>query len=186
MNKSLAAGLTLLIAVSAAGCAPKAELTAKEAKKLFLAAANASCDKARTEGVVETSGDFTAVMIPKDSAIDGYSAAYLEAPDTYSLIWEADAFASCTTSIYVSLAEEGGVKPTMKVKPIDGGVSVVDEGWDGQDTHFDYKIENGLFVEVLNSGVPGSDVIKIEYGNITEQETAIIQKAIDAFEAESD
>lgn len=185
MKKSWAIGLALLLTLGAAGCAVQDKITPKAAKAQFIDAANASCDKALAEGVVETTGDMTAVMIPKDSAIDGYSAAYLEAPDIYSLIWEADFFASCATSMYLSLLEEAGQKPGMKVRSIDGGVRVIDEGWDGQDTTFEYKIEAGLLVEVENVGIPDSDVVKIAYGNITESEVAIIEKAIQAFEAEA-
>jgi FPC/CPF motif-containing protein YcgG len=161
-------------------------LTPAEAKAEFGAIANASCDKAMTEGVVEQStalDGFTLVMVPKDQAYKDFSAAYFEPADNYELIWEADALSACSASISFSLAAEAGVESEIEVT------------FDGRDSTFEtfedlgefgtsrlrYNVDNGLLsrIEVLDE--TSIDARMIRYGNLQDADWNILRTAVDRY-----
>lgn len=152
---------------------------------LFDEIAKASCDKAMAEGVVEksTSGDgFTLVMVPKDEGYKDFSAAFLDQPDDYQIIYEVDAFSSCAAAIQSSLAEEGGSTVDMKVETDLNSVKFVttqDLG-QGKVLKLEYQTKDGLFVGVKTLGESKADPRTISYG-YSEEDMLILVTAVDRF-----
>jgi hypothetical protein len=163
-----------------------AQLSPEEAKLQFATIANASCDKAMAEGVVEqsiASDGFTLVMVPKEEGYKDFSAAYFEPADNYELIWEADALSACSASISFSLAAEAGVESEIKVT------------FDGRDSTFEtfedlgefgtsrlrYNVDNGLLsrIEVLDA--TSIDARMIRYGNLQDADWNILRTAVDRY-----
>jgi hypothetical protein len=165
-------------------------LTPAEAKSEFETIANASCDKAMAEGVVEqsiASDGFTLVMVPKEEGYKDYSAAYFEPADTYELIWEADAFSACGASISFSLAAEAGVESDIEVafNATDSTFETTQDLGEFGINRLRYSVENGLLseIEILDAAV--SDVRSIRYGNLSDEHWQILRTAVDRFLAEN-
>lgn len=152
-----AAGLCLTLA----GCSTPDPATSLNE---FEAIAKASCDKAMTVGVREHTADnnFQSVMVPKEAAIDGYSAAWHEPPDRYELIYETDFFMSCAASITFALFEEAGIYPTIEVAKTDDGYTTVDTQ-NPRFTELNYKISDGLISAVSIQDQENPTEILIEY-----------------------
>lgn len=72
----------------------------------------ATCQKALSEGITEGYSDIegnetgSAVLLPDEFAIDGYSAAYADAEGNTQLIFETGQLASCGLNNAIELAEE--------------------------------------------------------------------------------
>ena len=167
-----------------------AQLSPEEAKLQFATIANASCDKAMAEGVVEqsiSSDGFTLVMVPKEEGYKDYSAAYFEPADTYELIWEADAFSACGASISFSLAAEAGVESDIEVafNATDSTFETTQDLGEFGISRLRYNVENGLLsqIEILDSTV--ADVRSIRYGNLSDEHWKILRTAVDRFLAEN-
>ena len=196
----LAAAIASALALSA--CAPATTpietpaaspsvktLTPAEAKAEFGAIANASCDKAMTEGVVEQStalDGFTLVMVPKDQAYKDFSAAYFEPADKYELIWEADAFSACGASISFSLAAEAGVESDIEVafNSTDSTFETTQDLGEFGVSRLKYQTTDGLLsqIEILDSSV--ADVRSIRYGNLSDGHWQILRTAVDRYLAD--
>jgi len=192
-------GATLVLAscspVAAPTDLPKATetyttLSPAEAKAQFETIANASCDKAMAEGVVEqsiSSDGFTLVMVPKDEGYKDYSAAYFEPADTYELIWEADAFSACGASITFSLAAEAGVESDIEVafNATDSTFETTQDLGEFGISRLKYQTTDGLLsqIEILDSSV--ADVRSIRYGNLSDEHWQILRTAVDRFLAEN-
>ena len=151
----------------------------------FAAVAKASCDKAMAEGVVEksTAADgFTLVMVPKDQGYQDFSAAFLDAPDDYQLIYEVDAFSACGAAMEFSLAEESGGAVAMEVEAdLDRGtfVTTQDLGELGI-SKLEYQTKDGLFVGVKTLGESKADPRAISYG-YSEDDLQLLITAVDRF-----
>ena len=161
-------------------------LTPAEAKAEFEAIANASCDKAMTEGVVEQStalNGFTLVMVPKDQAYKDFSAAYFEPADNYELIWEADALSACSASISFSLALEAGVESEIKVTfdASDSTFETFEDLGEFGTSRLRYNVDNGLLsrIEVLDEA--SIDARMIRYGNLQDADWNILRTAVDRY-----
>ena len=161
-------------------------LTPAEAKAEFEDIANASCDKAMAEGVVEQSTSldgFTLVMVPKDDAYLDFSAAYFEPDDKYELIWETDAFSACGASISFSLAAEAGVESELKVSfnPVDSSFETFQDLGEFGTSRLKYNITDGLLsqIEILDSTVV--DIRTIRYGNLSLDDWTILRTAVDRY-----
>ena len=130
----------------------------------FRAISHASCDKAMSGGVREhtTDNSFQSVMVPKDAAIDGYSAAWHEPPDRYELIYETDFFMSCASSITFGLFEEAGIYPTIEVTKTADGYSTVDTQ-NPRFTQLNYKVQDGLITSISIQDQENPTEIFIEY-----------------------
>lgn len=169
-----ALGLCLILA----GCSsPEPAAVLKE----FRAISHASCDKAMSEGVREHTADnsFQSVMVPKESAIDGYSAAWHEPPDRYELIYETDFFMSCASSITFSLFEEAGIYPTIEVtKTADGYVTV--DTQNPRFTKLSYRVQDGLITAVSIQEQDDPTEILIEYGPDRGYSLELIRLAIES------
>jgi hypothetical protein len=193
----LAAAIASALALSA--CAPATTaietpaaspsvktLTPAEAKAEFEAIANASCDKAMTEGVVEQStalNGFTLVMVPKDQAYKDFSAAYFESADNYELIFEADALSACSASISFSLAAEAGVESEIKVTfdGLDSTFETFEDFGEFGTSRLRYNVDNGLLsrIEVLDEA--SIDARMIRYGNLQDADWNILRTAVDRY-----
>ena len=167
-----------------------AQLSPEEAKAQFETIANASCDKAMAEGVVEqsiSSDGFTLVMVPKEEGYKDFSAAYFEPADTYELICEADAFSACAASISFSLAAEAGVESDIEVafNATDSTFETTQDLGEFGISRLRYNVENGLLsqIEILDSAV--ADVRAIRYGNLSDEHWQILRTAVDRFLAEN-
>lgn len=164
-------------------------LTPAEAKTKFETIANASCDKAMAEGVVEqsiASDGFTLVMVPKEEGYKDFSAAYFEPADKYELIWEADAFSACGASISFSLAAEAGVESDIEVafNSTDSTFETTQDLGEFGISRLRYNFENGLLsqIEILDSTV--ADVRSIRYGNLSDDDWKILRTAVDRYLAD--
>lgn len=193
-----AVGASLLLTSCSAPAAPTASpstsetvqaLTPAEAKAEFETVANASCDKAMAEGVVEQSTSldgFTLVMVPKDDAYLDFSAAYFEPDDNYELIWETDAFSACGASISFSLAAEAGVESDLKVSfiPADSSFETFQDLGEYGTSRLKYQVTDGLLseIEILDSTVV--DIRTIRYGNLSLDQWGILRTAVDRYLAD--
>ena len=151
----------------------------------FSEVAEASCDRAMAEGVVEksTAADgFTLVMVPKDQRYQDFSAAFLAAPDDYQLIYEVDAFSSCAAAMEFSLAEESGGVVDIEVETdLNRGtfVTTQDLGEFGINK-LEYQTKDGLFVGIKTLGEGKADPRTISYG-YSEEDMQILVTAVDRF-----
>jgi hypothetical protein len=164
-------------------------LSPAEAKAQFETIANASCDKAMAEGVVEqsiASDGFTLVMVPKEEGYKDFSAAYFEPADKYELIWEVDAFSACGASISFSLAAEAGVESDIEVafNSTDSTFETTQDLGEFGISRLKYQTTDGLLsqIEILDSTV--ADVRSIRYGNLSDEDWKILRTAVDRYLAD--
>jgi hypothetical protein len=148
----------------------------------------ASCEKALAEGVVEKSVEpegLVLVMIPKQEAIAGYSAAYFLPPNTYELIFETDVFSSCALANLFSLSEEAGQELDLEVtldKQTNTFLVTQDLGEWGV-TATGYEVKADLIVAATNLNADTGKLL-IEYGQVSDADRAIIQTSVDRFSQE--
>jgi hypothetical protein len=148
----------------------------------------ASCEKALAEGVVEKSVEpegLVLVMIPKQEAIAGYSAAYFLPPNTYELIFETDVFSSCALANLFSLSEEAGQELDLEVtldKQTNTFLVTQDLGEWGV-TATGYEVKADLIVAATNLNADTGKLL-IEYGPVSDADRAIIQTSVDRFSQE--
>ena len=148
----------------------------------------ASCEKALAEGVVEKSVEpegLVLVMIPKQEAIAGYSAAYFLPPNTYELIFETDVFSSCALANLFSLSEEAGQELDLEVtldKETNTFLVTQDLGEWGV-TATGYEVRADLIVAATNLNADTGKLL-IEYGQVSDADRAIIQTSVDRFSQE--
>ena len=159
----------------------------------FREIADASCDKANAEGVVESGwdGDLTqkAILVPDSEAYQDYSAVFVGENGVLALIWESDSFASCNASNAYSLAEEAGqeVDFGLTFNEADGTYqTTLDQGPD-QEAPFvaTYVVSNGLIVQQHIDADWGETTIEITYGMPSDDDISMLQSAVDAFLAEN-
>ena len=151
----------------------------------LLTIASASCEKAMAEGVVERSSDptgYTLVMVPKDQAIDGYSAAYFLPPDTYELIWETDVFYSCELANSFWLASEAGAELEAEVSfdPDTGTYLVTQDFGEWGLSATSFEVVDGLLVSAVNLNSDAEKYL-IEYGDLEDVSLEIIRNAVQLF-----
>ena len=148
----------------------------------------ASCEKALAEGVVEQSVEpegLVLVMIPKQEAIAGYSAAYFLPPNTYELIFETDVFSSCALANLFSLSEEAGQELELEIthdKKTNTFLVTQDLGEWGV-TATGYEVRADLIVAATNLNADTGKLL-IEYGQVSDADRAIIQTSVDRFSRE--
>ena len=187
----------ILVSLTLGGCAqeqvaepkpsasPKIELTKEQILENFKVIAHASCEKALQSGVVEESvadSGFTLVMVPKDESYKDFSAAYLEKPDKYELIWESDAFSACSASMQFNLAEEAGTQVDMEVElgSRDGTFETTQDFGEYGISHLEYVHSDGLFTGITTLSAEVPDVRVIRYG-VTDADRQILVQAVDEF-----
>ena len=159
----------------------------------FREIADASCDKANAEGVVESGwdGDLTqkAILVPDSEAYQDYSAVFVGENGVLALIWETDSFASCYASNAYSLAEEASQEAAFDLtfNEADGTYqTTLDQGPD-QEAPFvaTYTVSNGLIVQQHIDADWGETTIEITYGMPSGDDIAFLRTAVDAFLAEN-
>ena len=175
---------TVLVLTSCTGSIEGDPAPPADPAEAFIEVAIASCDKALAEGVVEDTPELElmAVMVPKEMGIDGYSAAYFQAPDTYELIWETDFFFACSIANQATLSEEAGVKLELDVE-VDGDRYLVTQlDFDQNPYTTEYFVESGLIKKTSSDS--GGETIEalISYGGDLEVSLEIISEALLRFE----
>jgi hypothetical protein len=148
----------------------------------------ASCEKALAEGVVEKSvepGGLGLVMIPKQEAIAGHSAAYFLSPDTFELIFETDVFSSCGLANLFALSEEAGQELELEIThEIRTNTFLVTQDlgeWGISATS--YEVAGDLIAAATNLNAETGRFL-IEYGQVSDADRAIIQTSVDRFSQE--
>lgn len=151
-------------------------------------AADASCNKAMTEGVRETLADigYIGVMVPESEAIESYSAAYF-GDDEYSLIFSADYFLVCFLAIEYSMLEESGADLSEVFTILDAnenGFTVLVNHTDDYMYQYQAELNSEGFISaanVLNSdGIANGDPAVMTYG-FDASNKEILQTAYDQF-----
>ena len=175
---------TLLLVTSCTGSIEEDPAPPADPAEAFIEVAIASCDKALAEGVVEdTPGlELIAVMVPKEMGIDGYSAAYFQAPDTYELIWETDFFFACSIANQATLSKEAGVELELDVEVEGDTYRVKQLDFDQNPFTTEYFVESGLIKKASSDN--GGETIEtlIRYGGEMETNLEIIREALQRFE----
>jgi hypothetical protein len=183
-SKSLITVVTLLALTGCSEATNNDGTLTTDPAEAFLEAAIASCEKALAEGVVEeTHGiELKAVMVPKEMGIDGYSAAYFQAPDTYELIWETDFFFACSIANQATLSEEAGMQHDLDVE-VDGDTYLITQlDFDQNPYTTEYFIKSGL-IEKASSNIEGEQIeTLISYGRELENSLEVIREALLRFE----
>lgn len=185
MNSAARLGLTLASAALAvstlAGCASQQAITPAEAKVAYRAIAKASCDKAQAVGEVETNGTYMAIMVTRSHAYKGFSAAYFEKPAKYEVLYEANAFNAC--SDWFTFSEYESVKKSVPIKvTYDNATGAFDTVQDlGQFGIFKTRmtVKDGLLATSTNIADKTKKTVSIQYGNLTNDQLAILKQAVD-------
>jgi hypothetical protein len=156
----------------------------------FREIAHASCDKANSEGVVESSwgGTQKAILVPDSMAYQDFSAVFVDENGVPALIWETDSFAACNASNTYSLAEEAGqeVDLGLTFNETDGTFqTTLDQGPDQDPFVATYSVSNGLIVQQHIDADWGKTTIEITYGMPSDDDIAFLRTAVDAFLAEN-
>lgn len=156
----------------------------------FREIADASCDRANAEGIVEGASDGSqkSILIPKSMAYHDFSAVYYSADEGATLIWSTENFAACIDSINFSLADEGGTNYKLEVTfdPADETFTTsVDQGRNQKPFLSTYTVENGVFVAQHIDADWGQMDVNFVYGMPSDEDIAILHEAVDAFLAEN-
>ena len=160
-----------------------AAMTPAEAKAAYKLIAQASCNKAQAEGVVETGATFKAVMTNKDQAYQDFSAAYFEEPDNYEIIWELDGFNACSDWYTFSMADEAGQEAAIDVtfEPADESFTARQDLGDLGVSEHRFTVENGMIATATNLDPNGAGPVSLKYGNLATEDLAIIKTAVDRY-----
>ena len=145
--------------------------------------AEESCRSAEEEGVVETSDGFTVVSVPKEEAYEGFSAAYLEYPDTYQIIWELTEVFACSHAISFNMAQEAGYEADIEVQAAqEDNTFLVSEDFGEFGMFISFVKTDGLRIvgaDSIDSGDPWS--ISIEYGSPSAEDRNILLSAVERY-----
>ncbi len=160
-----------------------APMTPAEAKLAFSKIAKESCFEAQALGVVESSEDFIVVALNKDEAYKDYSAAYLEYPSTYGLIWELDAITACADYYTFSMAEEAGQEAAIDVTfdENDSTFTTFEDFGEFGTSEYKFTIVDGKFATAENLDPKNERLITIRYGSITADDRAVVETAVEEF-----
>jgi hypothetical protein len=160
--------------------APKTPAEAKAAYKLI---AQASCNAAQSLGVVESSEAYTVVSVNKEEGYKDYSAAYLEKPDKYTLIWELTSITACADWYSFSMAEEAGQEAAIDVTfdATDSTFTTFEDFGESGSSNFKYTILDGKFHTSENLDPANPILTTMKYGNLTEEDLAILKTAVDQY-----
>lgn len=160
-----------------------APMTPAEAKAAFSVIAKDSCFEAQKLGVVESSEDFTVVSLNKDEAYKDYSAAYLEYPSTFGLIWELDAITACADYYTFSMSEEAGQEAPIDVTfdENDSTFTTFEDFGEFGTSEYKFTIVDGKFATAENLDPKNERFITIRYGSITADDRAVVETAVEEF-----
>ena len=160
-----------------------APMTPAEAKLAFSKIAKDSCFEAQKLGVVESSEDFTVVSLNKDEAYKDYSAAYLEYPSTYGLIWELTAITTCADYYTFSMAEEAGQEADIDVTfdENDSTYTTFEDFGEFGTSNYKFTIVDGKFATAESLDPKNERLITLRYGSITADDRAVVETAVEEY-----
>ena len=156
----------------------------------FREIADASCDRANAEGIVERTADGSqkSILIPKSTAYQDFNAAFYSKDEGASLIWSTENFGACIDSINFSLADEGGTTYKLDVtfNSADGTFTTsVDQGRNQKPFLSTYTVGNGVLVSRHIDADWGQMDVDFVYGMPSDEDIAILHDAVDAFLAKN-
>jgi hypothetical protein len=162
-----------------------AAMTPAEAKLAFSKIAKDSCFEAQKLGVVESSEGFKVVSLNKDDAYKDFSAAYLEYPSNYGLIWELDAITACADYYTFSMSEEAGKEADIAVTfdPNDSTYTTFEDFGEFGTSNYKFTIVDGKFATAENLDPKNARFTTIRYGSITDEDRAVVKTAVDEYQA---
>jgi hypothetical protein len=162
-----------------------AAMTPAEAKLAFSKIAKDSCFEAQKLGVVESSEGFKLVSLNKDEAYKDFSAAYLEYPSNYGLIWELDAITACADFYTFSMSEEAGKEADIDVTfdPNDSTYTTFEDFGEFGTSNYKFTIVDGKFATAENLDPKNARLTTIRYGSITDEDRAVVKTAVDEYQA---
>jgi hypothetical protein len=162
-----------------------AAMTPAEAKLAFSKIAKDSCFEAQKLGVVESSEGFKVVSLNKDEAYKDFSAAYLEYPSNYGLIWELDAITACADYYTFSMSEEAGKEADIDVTfdPNDSTYTTFEDFGEFGSSNYKFTIVDGKFATAENLDPKTAGLTVIRYGSITDEDRAVVKTAVDEYQA---
>ena len=162
-----------------------AAMTPAEAKLAFSKIAKDSCFEAQKLGVVESSEGFKLVSLNKDEAYKDFSAAYLEYPSNYGLIWELDAITACADYYTFSMSEEAGKEADIAVTfdPNDSTYTTFEDFGEFGTSNYKFTIVDGKFATAENLDPKNARFTTIRYGSITDEDRAVVKTAVDEYQA---
>jgi hypothetical protein len=162
-----------------------AAMTPAEAKLAFSKIAKDSCFEAQKLGVVESSEGFKVVSLNKDDAYKDFSAAYLEYPSNYGLIWELDAITACADYYTFSMSEEAGKEADIAVTfdPNDSTYTTFEDFGEFGTSNYKFTIVDGKFATAENLDPKNARLTTIRYGSITDEDRAVVKTAVDEYQA---
>jgi len=158
-------------------------MTPAEAKAAYKLIAQASCNAAQSLGVVETSDKYTVVSVNKEEGYKDYSAAYLEKPNKYGVIWELTSITSCADWYSFSMADEAGQEAAIDVTfdAADSTFTTFEDFGDSGSANYKYTVDDGKLATATNLDPKNSSVTQIRYGNLTDDDLAILKTAVDKY-----
>jgi hypothetical protein len=158
-------------------------MTPAEAKAAYKLIAQASCNAAQSLGVVESSEAYTVVSVNKEDGYKDYSAAYLEKPSTYGVIWELTSITACADWYSFSMADEAGQEAAIDVTfdASDSTFTTFEDFGESVSAHFKYSIAEGKLDTATNLDPKNPSVTEMRYGNLTAEDLAILKTAVDQY-----
>ena len=142
--------------------------------------AKTSCNTAESMGVVETTGDTTVVMTPKEKGYKDYNAAYFTKPDKYEIIWELTGLTACADWYTFSMADEAGQPAEISVTFDEKtGTYTTAQTFDKVLYKYVVTVADGK----IDSEVAGAtgDKTTLKYGGQTAEDQAILTTAVDRY-----
>ncbi len=160
-----------------------ASMTPAEAKAAYKLISQASCNAAQSLGVVESSDAYTLVSVNKEEGYKDYSAAYVEKPSKYGIIWELTSITACADWYSFSMADEAGKEAAIDVSfdATDSTYTTFEDFGDSGSAHFKFSISDGKLATATNLDPKNSSVTEIRYGNLTPDDLAILKTAVDQY-----
>jgi hypothetical protein len=162
-----------------------ASMTNAEAKLAFSKIAKDSCFEAQKLGVVESSEGFKVVALNKDEAYKDFTAAYLEYPSSYGLIWELDGITACADYYTFSMSEEAGKEADIDVTfdANDSTYTTFEDFGEFGISNYKFTIIGGKFATAENLDPKNARLTTIRYGSITSEDRAVVKIAVDEYQA---
>ncbi len=196
---ALAVGM-LSLAVGVAGCAPleisttlppSSSVTPAPTKSTvpvdpvaaFRSIADASCEQASTQGVVEMTADGAAglIMIPKDDAYKDFNAVSFATEGGSDIVWTTEDFASCNASVGFAMAEESGGTYDLAVT-VDTTTGMYRTEFSGDSAIVTtYVITDGLISQAVLGSDDSAVTMNVTYGMPSDANVAILHDTVDAF-----
>ena len=168
-----------------AGATVSAPMTPDEAKAAYKAIAKTSCNLAQNQGVAEVGPGTTAIMTNHAQGYKDFTAAYFQAPDTYTIIWELDGFNACRDWYTFSMADEAGKEAKIDVtfNQTDSSFTVKQDLGQIGASAVKVVVADGLIATLtdLNPDTPG--IVGLRYGSLTEADLNILKVAVDRYVA---